>query len=106
MLLQVKVKGTLAFGYVALDAVVQRALQLVNSGLTPATYRVDVEGLPLQFSPTDGKLSAAGSSGSDCTIKAELTAEIAGPLSGKILLCSKISQLPRLCALISSLKHL
>lgn len=79
-------KGNLALGYVALDTVVQRSLQLTNSGLNTATYRVEVEpGLPLQVTPADGKLTPTGSPGSVCTLKVELTAEIAGPLSGNIL---------------------
>lgn len=79
-------KGTLALGYVALDTVVQRSLQLTNSGLNTAAYRVEVEaGLPLQVTPADGKLDPTGSPGSICTLKVELTAEIAGPLSGNTL---------------------
>lgn len=84
LLLQLKVKGSLALGYVALDAVVQHSLQLINSGLKAATYRVEVEsGLPLQVTPTDGKLTPTGSPDSVCTLKLELAAEIAGPMSGK-----------------------
>ena len=78
-------KGDLALGYVALDAVVQRSLQLSNSGLNTASYRVEVEGgLPLQVTPADGKLTPAGSPGSTCALKVELTAEISGPLSGEL----------------------
>ena len=84
LLLQLKVKGSLALGYVALDAVVQHSLQLINSGLNKAAYRVEVEaGLPLQVTPTDGKLTPTGTPDSVCTLKLELTAEIAGPVSGK-----------------------
>lgn len=84
LLLQLKVKGSLALGYVALDAVVQHSLQLINSGLNKATYRVEVEaGLPLQVTPTDGKLTPTGTPDSVCTLKLELSAEIAGPVSGK-----------------------
>ena len=83
LLLQLKVKGSLALGYVALDAVVQHSLQLINSGLNTATYRIEVEaGLPLQVTPTDGKLAPTGSPESVCTLKLELAAEIAGPMSG------------------------
>ena len=83
--LQLRVRGDLALGYVALDAVVQRSLQLSNSGLNTATYRVEVEaGLPLQVTPADGKLGPTGSAGSTCTLKVELTAEISGPLSGTV----------------------
>lgn len=82
-LLQLKVKGSLALGYVALDAVVQQSLQLTNSGLNTTAFRVDVEaGMPLQVTPTDGKLTPKGTPGAECTLKVELTAEIAGPLSG------------------------
>lgn len=83
LLLQLKVKGSLALGYVALDAVVQQSLQLTNSGLNTTAFRVDVEaGMPLQVTPTDGKLTPKGTPGAECTLKVELTAEIAGPLSG------------------------
>ena len=89
-----KVKGSLAFGYVALDAVVQHSLQLINSGLNTATYRVDVEaGLPLQVTPTDGKLTPTGSPESVCTLKLELTAEIAGPMSGRTQVSSILKNL-------------
>ena len=86
--LQLRVRGDLALGYVALDAVVQRSLQLSNSGLNTATYRVEVEaGLPLQVTPADGKLGPTGTLGSTCTLKVELTAEISGPLSGMVHDC-------------------
>ena len=89
LLLQLKVKGSLALGYVALDAVVQYSLQLINSGLKTASYRVEVEsGLPLQVNPTDGKLTPTGSPDSVCTLKLELAAEIAGPMSGTTQLSS------------------
>lgn len=76
-------KGDLALGFVPLDAVVQRSLQLTNSGLNISSYRVEVEaGLPIQVTPADGKLSPKGTPGSTCSLKVELTAEISGPLSG------------------------
>jgi len=78
------VKGDLALGFVALDAVVQRTLHLTNSGFNTASYRVEVEaGLPIQVTPADGKLTPKGTAGSTCPLKVELTAEISGPLSGK-----------------------
>ena len=81
---QLRVKGDLALGFVALDTVVQRSLHLSNSGLSTASYRVEVEaGLPIQVTPPEGKLDPKGTPGSSCTLKFELTAEIAGPLSGQ-----------------------
>ncbi|DBA78771.1 TPA: putative protein fap47 [Trebouxia sp. C0004] len=82
---KLRVKGDLAVGFVALDSVVQRSLHLSNSGLTTASFRVEVEsGLPIQVTPADGKLNPKGAPGSTCSLKVELTAEISGPLSGKV----------------------
>ena len=84
VVLQLRVKGERALGFVALDTIVQRSLHLSNSGLSTASYRVEVEaGLPIQVTPFEGKLDPKGTSGSSCTLKLELTAEIAGPLSGQ-----------------------
>lgn len=82
--LQLRVKGDLALGFVALDAVVQRSLHLSNSGLNTSSYRIEVDaGLPIQVTPAEGQLAPKGSPGSSCVLKLELTAEIAGPLSGE-----------------------
>ncbi|KAL0021413.1 hypothetical protein WJX79_003538 [Trebouxia sp. C0005] len=82
---KLRVKGDLALGFVALDSVVQRTLHLSNSGLNIASFRVEVEsGLPIQVTPADGKLNPKGAPGSTCSLKVELTAEISGPLSGKV----------------------
>lgn len=84
-LLQLKLKGDLNIGFVALDAVVQRTLHISNSGLNNTKFRVEIEpGLPAQVTPVEGKLTPNNTPGSTCELKLELTADITGPLTGKV----------------------
>ena len=84
-LLQLKLKGDLNIGFVALDAVVQRTLHISNSGLNNTKFRVEIEpGLPAQVIPVEGKLTPNNTAGSTCELKLELTADVTGPLAGKV----------------------
>lgn len=85
LLLQLKLKGDLNIGFVPLDAVVQRSLHLSNSGLNNTKFRVELEpGLPVQVTPAEGKLTPAGTPDSQFELKLELTADMTGPLAGKV----------------------
>ena len=92
----------------------QRQLPLTNSGLNPASFRVEVEaGLPIQVTPADGKLDPKGAPGASISLKVELTAEISGPLSGQsgftdvpLFACTAASARSDLVLLLHQLWHL
>lgn len=84
-LLQLKLKGDLNIGFVPLDAVIQRTLHLSNSGLNSTKFRVETEsGMPAQVTPLEGKLTPVNTPGCTTELKLELTADVTGPLAGKV----------------------